>query len=67
MAIKKRLAKHRGTISEYHAAWLEGDRKAGFLVSLNHAFVLQELWDAHGDHESFYWEPGMDYPVATFT
>jgi hypothetical protein len=60
MAIKKRLAKHRGAISEHHAGWLVGDRKAGFLVSLNHGLVLEELWDTRGDHENFHWEPGHE-------
>ncbi|SHG69525.1 hypothetical protein SAMN05444169_3704 [Bradyrhizobium erythrophlei] len=59
---KRRTNKHRGAISEHHAAWLDGDRKAGFLVSLNHGFVLQELWDRAGDSENFRWEPGMQYP-----
>jgi hypothetical protein len=59
---KRRTNKHRGAVKDFEAAWLEGDRKAGFLYSLNHDFVRQELWDRAGDHEAFFWEPGMQYP-----
>jgi hypothetical protein len=59
---KRRTNKHRGAINQYEAAWLDGNRKVGFLYSLNHDHVLQALWDRCGDSENFRWEPGMDYP-----
>jgi hypothetical protein len=62
MPVKRRSSKHRGAIKQYEAAWLEGDRETGFLYSLNHDFVREALWNRAGDHESLYWEPGMDYP-----
>jgi hypothetical protein len=60
---KRRSSKHHGSIKAHEAAWLEGDHEAGFMFSLNHDFIHQELWDRCGDHESFYWEVGMRYPV----
>jgi hypothetical protein len=62
MPVKRHSSKHRGAINQYEAAWLEGDRKAGFLYSLNHDFVHQALWDRAGDHETMFWESGMRYP-----
>jgi hypothetical protein len=59
---KRRTSKHRGAINEYEAAWLEGDRQKGFMYSLNHGLVRQELWDRAGDHESFHWKLGMRFP-----
>jgi hypothetical protein len=59
---KRRSSKHRGSLNEHEAAWLESDRKAGFLYSLHHDFVHQELWDRCGDEESFFFEPGMRWP-----
>ena len=40
---KRRTGKHRGALNSYEKAWLEGDRKVGFLYSLNHGFMRQEL------------------------
>jgi hypothetical protein len=62
MAIKKRLDKRRGAISAHEAAWLRGVRKEGFMYSLNHTFIREELWDRAGDLEAMCWEPGMQYP-----
>jgi hypothetical protein len=62
MPVKRRTSEHRGALNEYEMAWLEGDRKVGFLWSLNHTFMRQELWDRAGDHENFFWEPGMRFP-----
>jgi hypothetical protein len=59
---KRRTNKHRGALNSYEQAWLEGDRKVGFLYSLNHGFIRQELWDRAGDHENFHWNPSMRYP-----
>jgi hypothetical protein len=59
---KRRTSKHRGAVKDFEAAWLEGDNKAGFMYSLHHTFVHQELWDRAGDHETMFWEPGMRYP-----
>ncbi len=59
---KRRTSKHRGAVKDFEAAWLEGDREAGFMYSLHHTFVHQALWDRSGDHENFHWEPGMQYP-----
>jgi hypothetical protein len=60
---KRRTNKHRGAVNEYEAAWLEGDQEIGFLYSLNHTFVRQELWDRAGDHDAMFWKPGMSYPL----
>jgi hypothetical protein len=49
MAIKKRLDKRRGAISEDEAAWLRSDYHCGF-VGFKRDEELQELWDRHGDH-----------------
>jgi hypothetical protein len=61
---KRRTNKHRGAVKEWEAAWLRGDRKEGFLYSLNHDFIRQELWDRAGDKDNFFWNPGThgDYP-----
>jgi hypothetical protein len=59
---KRRTNKHRAPVKDFEAAWLEGDRKAGFMYSLHHTFVHQALWDRAGDHEAMYWQPGMRYP-----
>jgi hypothetical protein len=59
---KRRTSKHRGAVKDFEAAWLGGDRKAGFMYSLNHTFVRQALWDRAGDHGNFHWSPGMQYP-----
>jgi hypothetical protein len=59
---KRRTNKHRGSCNEHQAAWLEGNREAGFMVSLNHDFVLQELWGRCGNHDAFFWESGMSFP-----
>jgi len=61
MPVRRRNDKRRGAISENEAAWLRGDRDCGF-VEFKRDEELQKLWDRCGDHESFYWEPGMDYP-----
>jgi hypothetical protein len=45
---KRRTNKHRGACNVYESAWLEGDRKVGFLFSLNHDFVLQPFGTAVG-------------------
>ena len=42
--------------------WLEGDRTDGGFIQFKPDEELQELWDRAGDHESFYWEPGMRFP-----
>jgi len=44
---------------------IDGNREVGFLYSRNHDHVLQALWDRCGDHENFFWEPGMKYPEPT--
>jgi hypothetical protein len=62
MPVKRRSSKHRAAVKDFEAAWLAGDRKVGFMYSLHHDFVHQELWDRAGDHEAFFWEPGMDCP-----
>lgn len=61
MAIKKRLDKRRGAVSDDEAAWLRGDRDSGF-IQFKHDDELQELWECHGDHEAMLWEPGMHRP-----
>jgi hypothetical protein len=59
---KRRTSKHRGAVKDFEAAWLDGDRKAGFMYSLHHNFVHRELWDRAGDSENFFWKEGMQYP-----
>jgi hypothetical protein len=56
MAIKRHVDKSRSAISEDEGAWLRGDRNCGF-VQFKHDEELQELWDRHGHHEAFFWEP----------
>jgi hypothetical protein len=51
MAIKKRLDKRRGVVSDDEAAWLRGDRNCGF-IQFKRDEELQELWDRCGDHEA---------------
>lgn len=65
MPVKRRTSKHRGAIQDFEAAWLVGNEKDTyvFMYSLSHGFVHRELWDKHGDHENFFWEEGMQYPV----
>jgi hypothetical protein len=60
---KRRTSKHRGAVKDFEAAWLDGDREAGFMYSLHHDFVHRELWDRAGDHENFFWQEGMRGPV----
>jgi hypothetical protein len=62
MAIKRRLEKRRGTVSEDEAAWLRGDRDSGF-IQFKPDEELQELWDRHGDHKTMYWKPGENHPT----
>ncbi len=62
MAIRSKKLKAKGAVKDFEAAWLRGDRKEGFMYSLHHNFVRQELWDRAGDHENFHWEPGMQWP-----
>jgi hypothetical protein len=59
---KRRTSKHRGAVKDFEAAWLKGDREAGFMYSLHHTFVHQELWDRAGDNDAFVWKPGMSFP-----
>ena len=61
---KRRASKHRGAVKDFEAAWLEGDREPGFMYSLLHDFVHQELWNRAGDSENFRWEPGMRWPES---
>ena len=49
MALRRKSSKTRGSLNTYEAAWLEGDREAGFMHSLHHDFVHQELWNRAGD------------------
>jgi hypothetical protein len=63
MPRKIRSNKHRVALKDFEAAWLAGDRKAGFLYSLHHDFVHRELWDRAGDHENYHWTEGMKWPV----
>jgi hypothetical protein len=60
---KRRTSKHRGAVKDFEAAWLDGDREAGFMYSLHHDFVHRELFDRAGDEENFYWGEGMQYPI----
>ena len=62
MARKIKTNKRRAAVKNFEAAWLRGDREAGFMYSLHHDFVHQELWERAGDDESFFWNPGMQYP-----
>jgi hypothetical protein len=66
MAIKKRLDKRRGAVSDDEAAWLRGDYHCGF-IQFKHDEELQELWDRHGDHEAMFWNPGMHRPEPPAT
>jgi hypothetical protein len=67
MPRKIRNNKRRGAVKDFEAAWLNGDREAGFFYSLHHDFVHRELWERAGDHENFYWEEGMQWPVPIET
>jgi hypothetical protein len=62
MPVKRRTNKRRGAINEYEAAWLESGRADGGFVQFKPDEELQELWERAGDHESFYWTPGMNFP-----
>lgn len=65
MPRKIRTNKRRGAVKDFESDWLEGNPNAGmlgFMYSLHHDFVHQELWDRAGDHENFHWSPGMQYP-----
>ena len=59
---KRRTSKHRGTVKDFEAAWLVGDQEAGFLYSLHHDFVHEELWSRAGNFEEYFWEAGMSFP-----
>ena len=61
MAIKKRLDKRRGSVSDDEAAWLRGDHHCGF-VEFRRDDELQALFNSHGDHDAFHWEPSMRFP-----
>jgi hypothetical protein len=52
MALRRKSSKTRGSLNTYEAAWLEGDREAGFMHSLHHDFVHQELWKRAGGNLS---------------
>jgi|NGEPerStandDraft_6_1074524.scaffolds.fasta_scaffold652685_1 hypothetical protein len=59
---KRRTSKHRGPVKDCEAAWLRGDREAGFFYACNHPLVRQELWDRAGDHGAMFWKPDMRFP-----
>jgi hypothetical protein len=61
MPVRRRNDKRRNAISPNEAAWLEGNHDCGF-VEFKHHEELQTLWDAHGDHDSLFWKPGMSFP-----
>jgi hypothetical protein len=67
------LAKHRGAVKDFEAAWLEGDRKAGFMYSLHHTFVHQALasddekrWDAVRSSYEFNYLDDFDLALMNF-
>jgi hypothetical protein len=60
MPRKIRTNKRRAAVKDFEAAWLEGDREAGFMYSLHHTFVHQELWERAGDHENFFGSRGCN-------
>jgi hypothetical protein len=62
MPRKLRTNRLRAAVKDFEAAWLCGNRKDGFMYSLHHDFVHEELWNRAGDHENFHWEIGMDFP-----
>ena len=62
MPARKRNLKRRAALDVDEQAWLRGEH--GGFVQFMLDEKLQELWDRYGDHTSYFWEPGMDRPVA---
>jgi hypothetical protein len=63
MPVRKRNLKKRGLLNTDEEAWLRGEFHCGFIEFLPDD-QLQEVWDRYGDHTNYFWEPGMDRPVA---